>query len=246
MVCESCGGPLGAAGGNSPVCLACSAIETLNRELRSPWPSASVRAVATDLLVSSARQVRALRVTTCRFYKETAGVEPGEALPYTEARERAREAYLKAEEKPKEEESYSYTEETESPKAVSATPAGVTPKAKGAPGSRAEARGRSRSRLERGAESSRKRTPSPRRNPGDTRGELPRQARIISPREDHHGDRARDGRKKRERHTGGPEVDEAEKKDKLYLHERHLVLHDHRESKAHSAQRPKRWRRHRK
>ena len=42
-------------------CLACAATEALNKELAQPWGLAGSRAVATDIVVSGLRQVRALR-----------------------------------------------------------------------------------------------------------------------------------------------------------------------------------------
>jgi hypothetical protein len=42
-------------------CLACTSLEALNGELRLAWGSPGTRILATDLLVSSVRQVRALR-----------------------------------------------------------------------------------------------------------------------------------------------------------------------------------------
>ena len=42
-------------------CLACSALEALTGELRCGWGSPGSRAIATDLITSAVRQVRALR-----------------------------------------------------------------------------------------------------------------------------------------------------------------------------------------
>ena len=42
-------------------CLGCSALEALGSELRSGWGTTGTRALATDLLVSAVRQVRAVR-----------------------------------------------------------------------------------------------------------------------------------------------------------------------------------------
>ena len=44
-------------------CLACSAWEAIGNELSFSWCHPGLRAVATDLVVSAVRQVRALRVT---------------------------------------------------------------------------------------------------------------------------------------------------------------------------------------
>ena len=42
-------------------CLACSALEAIDSELRSGWGTAGTRALATDLLASAVRQIRAAR-----------------------------------------------------------------------------------------------------------------------------------------------------------------------------------------
>ena len=42
-------------------CLACTAVEAITGELRLAWGTGGTRALATDLLVSATRQVRALR-----------------------------------------------------------------------------------------------------------------------------------------------------------------------------------------
>ena len=68
MTCELCSGPLG--GSRDPVCLGCAALTTLQGELRQDWHSGVVRGIATDLLISTSRQVRALRVHAQRVHQE--------------------------------------------------------------------------------------------------------------------------------------------------------------------------------
>eukprot|EP00438_Fugacium_kawagutii_P006077 Skav200578 [mRNA] locus=scaffold917:289673:295611:- [translate_table: standard] len=133
---QACGGPLGAS--RDRICLGCAAVNTIQEELRSPWPSASLRAIGTDLLVSCSRHLRAVRITSLRAYAEAE--EKGhieERQAWKEAQEREAENRRPAGVK-EEEEEYSYSEEeAEAPRddqrQTAAEPAGVAPKRRGAP-----------------------------------------------------------------------------------------------------------------
>lgn len=260
MVCSRCAGPLGSAG--SLVCLACSAVETITKELRSPWPSASVKAIATDQLVSTARQVRALRLTTCRFYTETAGVEPGEPLPWTEARQRARDELLGEESRLREDakkeggesthaskvtltkaespSSYSYTESPEDKTAGQAgeEAVGATAKAKTVP----RTGGRKSCPKEAAVEEEepsrrRRRSRSSRRVSRKDREALPRRVHASSaPRR---ASEAESGTKPGEYLEG--HLLRGGQSSNLYLHDRHLVLHDEREAARPSRRQKHRW-----
>ncbi|CAK9074894.1 unnamed protein product [Durusdinium trenchii] len=68
-----------APAGGDTWCLACSAWEALGNELSFAWSHPGLRAVATDLVVSAVRQVRALRVT--RGDSSTPRAAPPAAVP---------------------------------------------------------------------------------------------------------------------------------------------------------------------
>lgn len=73
MSCNVCHGLIGSS--RDPTCLACCAVACLRDEIRSEWYSGSVRGLATDLLVSTSRQVRALRICTLRIGQEAVAAE---------------------------------------------------------------------------------------------------------------------------------------------------------------------------
>lgn len=236
MVCESCNGPLGAS--RDRICLGCAAVNTIKEELRSEWPSASLRALGTDLLVSCSRHIRAIRVTSVRAYaeaEERGRFEAKAEAKRSEAPEdesRARGAGVE------DEESYEYSED-ESAEAVepkrerSRTPAGISAKTKAGPPAEvklvssrdpipSEGDKSGDSRLKKEA-----REALPRKAPGDNRN-LKRHRRDD--------DEERSPRPRR-RTSRGKEAEE------IQLHQRHLVLQDEREPQRRRPGGRKRWRR---
>ena len=68
MYCEQCQIEIHCS--RSSLCFACSAGETLLNEFAESWGAASVRGIATDLAVSTVRQIRALRLLSLRLEGE--------------------------------------------------------------------------------------------------------------------------------------------------------------------------------
>ena len=71
--CRRCQGAPATEG--DTYCLCCSAWEALGRELQAPWSVPHVRSIVTDLVVSTARAVRALR-NYCLSQAKPAGGSP--------------------------------------------------------------------------------------------------------------------------------------------------------------------------
>eukprot|EP00438_Fugacium_kawagutii_P026250 Skav233565 [mRNA] locus=scaffold563:698171:702408:- [translate_table: standard] len=65
----------------SPLCLGCSAVETLRAEFRSEFASGSSRALCVDIAVSAARQVRAFRLYCLRREQDQRRSPDPEAAP---------------------------------------------------------------------------------------------------------------------------------------------------------------------
>ena len=63
MPCRDCGRDFSYA--RSEYCVGCAAIHTLGSELREEWPSDQLRRIGADLIVSTARTLRALRLHRC-------------------------------------------------------------------------------------------------------------------------------------------------------------------------------------
>ena len=106
-------------------CLACSAVEALGGELRQAWGSAGSRGLATDILTTAVRQVRALRRLGASGAGESRAPRAEEAalsgkparelpLPAVPPSEPLRSASVKAEEKGPEEENEAEDEDSES------------------------------------------------------------------------------------------------------------------------------------
>ena len=74
LACRRCRGSPALEG--DTYCLACGAWESLGRELQAPWGLPGIRAIVTDLIVRTTRQVRALR-NFCVVAGDSAGKEPG-------------------------------------------------------------------------------------------------------------------------------------------------------------------------
>lgn len=216
MVCESCNGPLGAS--RDPICLACAAVNTVEDELKAEWPNGSVKALATDLLVSCARHVRALRVTTLRSYAEA------EDKGKIEERARQREAAQAKE---------TAACELKRVRERSRTPAGVVAKAKpGPPSSRTSERGRT-PRSEASARAAevkqelREREALPRK---------PAAERTHSRRRRHSTEAETTSTRRRRAREDDEQT--------IHLHQRHLVLQDERETQSQKASSKKKWSRH--
>ena len=64
MTCAGCGRNYQSS--RSTFCLACSGCQTIQRELSAEWRSETLRNIASDLIVSCSRQVRALRIFSGR------------------------------------------------------------------------------------------------------------------------------------------------------------------------------------
>ena len=60
MFCRECGADL--YDRRSDLCLACSAVSTLNLEFRETWATPRLRSIATEITLGAARSVRALRI----------------------------------------------------------------------------------------------------------------------------------------------------------------------------------------
>eukprot|EP00438_Fugacium_kawagutii_P026039 Skav215411 [mRNA] locus=scaffold356:146656:153836:- [translate_table: standard] len=199
-------------------CLACSAVEQLQAELRDSWGVEGSRSIVTDLLATTLRQVRALRrlglasgagpsrlqsVAAPPVEKAAPSGRKAEASPPQEKRpaDSAKE-HVKEEKKAESSGEESYEDEEEGEEEAPCT---TTPKSKAAPSkeeSRSEKRDRSRrheEEAERYQEKSRKRSRSDKRG----REELPRlHSRRRHSREDrgHHHDGATREKRKRKRH----------------------------------------------
>lgn len=263
MSCNRCGGPLGTS--RDLTCLGCSALATLSDELRGEWTSASIRGIATDLLVSTSRQVRALRLGTLRIGREGTEAAPVEAArPPVKAEvpafPRTQEALQRLKQ---EEESYEYSEEADSPQVVSSKKkegssevGGLAAKAKAShPAVQLTSAGKAQQRRDRSREAPSElpqRKASPARE--DRRKASPRTrspARHERRAHKHHGDRPRRRSGKgrhREREEDG-ESSAARTADSVRpgpeverLPQRHLTLVDDRKVPATSARSSKKWR----
>eukprot|EP00438_Fugacium_kawagutii_P027134 Skav225197 [mRNA] locus=scaffold3065:266037:266804:+ [translate_table: standard] len=203
-------------------CLGCSAHEQLLAELRDQWGAGGTRAIATDLLVSTLRQVRALRrlglaVRAGESRASTPAAPPADSAPCGSGRAPSGaekkspapspkpEVKKEAAEQSSEEESYEEEDEEEE---VDTHPT-TAPKAKATPGKEGSTgehphrdHGRDRSERDEGAARRRSRSVRPYR-----REELPRLR--SRDRRDHHGHRHshREDRPKKKRvrvgHRGG-------------------------------------------
>lgn len=235
MVCERCNGPLGAS--RDPICLGCAAVSAIEEELRSEWPSASVRAIGTDLLVSCSRHIRALRITTGRAYAEAETKGRLEERAAHRDAEECAEAEKQGVAIKEEEDSYSYTgEEDEEPPERhdrSRTPAGVAAKTKASPATASKedrgtsVRPRSGKRGDETPQDDRRREALPRAHQRENRN-LRREGR--EPVRGHTSTRRRSSR-----------VDLAEA-ERIQLHQRRLGP-EKEESDTHRPSRHQRWRR---
>lgn len=116
MKCRSCCSTVYTE--RSDLCLPCAAAETLTNEFRSSFGSETIKNLATDVIITASRQVRALRLFSLRLLEQESGVvlkakslspgrtgEPGGAKSSKDEK--------KQEAKAKEEEEYSYYSEPE-------------------------------------------------------------------------------------------------------------------------------------
>lgn len=76
MSCRFCGLDLGTH--RSSECIGCGAVTCLRQEFTSEWRSGVIRAIAADLALGTARQVRALRLATNRLWEDQATGGPEE------------------------------------------------------------------------------------------------------------------------------------------------------------------------
>lgn len=236
MVCEACNGPIGLS--RDPICLGCAAVNTIQEELKAEWPSASLRNLGADLLVSCSRHLRAFRLTSLRAYAEA---EEKGRLEERAARRREEEGHGDQRRDPAvkaEEESYSYSEEEEEARPPSrsersGTPAGITAKSKAGP--TGEGKGR-RDRTDRSSDSERVEEPRGRREPREA---LPRAGRGENRNLVRAGRHHDEGTTPRKRRHKSRQEDTAP----IQLHQRHLVLQDERLPVSRKPPSQKKWRR---
>lgn len=165
VVCNKCGSS--PPHGSDSWCLACSALEQLGAELKGTWGAQGTRAIASDLIASCLRQVRALRRFGLAQLKpaEPLHPPPGRELSGVRERERSRAPAVRPVDKgareesrkldrteerrdasPEEDEEESFEEESEEEEEE---PKATAPKAKATPregADRDKERSRSRAR----------------------------------------------------------------------------------------------------
>lgn len=150
VVCNKCGTSPPHA--SDSWCLACSALEQLGAELKGTWGAQGTRAIASDLIASCLRQVRALRRFGLAQLRpaEPLHPPPGRELPSDRERERSRAPAVRSVDKesreearkldrtverrdasPDEDEEESFEEESEEEDEEEAK--ATTPKAKASP-----------------------------------------------------------------------------------------------------------------